>query len=511
MKTYPEISRLRRAPQAAQPRIFQLSIAAILGCVAGVGNEPSAVAKDRAPTFTEHVAPIIFENCTSCHRPGEIGPFPLITYEDVRKRARQIAEVTGTKFMPPWHAESGHVAFLHPRVLTAEQITILKRWHENGAPEGSPKKLPKLPAFPEGWQLGKPDLVLKMDRPFKLYAEGRDIYRNFVFPLNLPEDKYVRAIEFRPGARSIVHHALFYLDVSGAAREAAAAEAQPGYEDKGRAGRQFTPVGGWAVGSNVRALPEGFAYRYPKGADLVVQTHFHPTGKAEEELTTIGLYFTDKPKQSFVGIQLPPAFGEISGIDIPAGETNYVVRDTFTLPVDVEAFAIASHAHYLAKVMTMKATLPDGHEQILLKIPDWDFAWQEQYTFKERVKLPKGTRIDTELIYDNSGTNPHNPISPPVRVKWGTMSTDEMGSITVQVVAVREEDTAALREMLKSHAADMVIDRASTSPKRPAMVKVMLERFDKNKDGQLQDDERLELREFIKNSGWLPGGLNNSF
>ena len=484
-------------------------IAAALATTALTGSVQGAVVKK--PTFTEHVAPIVFQNCASCHRPGEIGPFPLLTYQDVHKRSKLIAEVTGTKFMPPWHAEMGHVEFQHPMVLSADEVATLKRWHETGAPEGNPKKLPKQPAFPEGWQYGKPDLVLKMDRPFKFYAEGPDIYRNFVFPLNLPEDKYVRAIEFRPKARTIVHHALFYLDVTGAARKADAEDPEPGYEDRGEAGRRFTPVGGWAVGSNVRVLPDGLAYRYPKEADLVVQTHFHPTGKAEEEVTTIGLYFTDKPKRSFVGVQMPPAFGQLSSIDIPAGETNYMIRDVITLPVDVEAFSIAAHAHYLGKVMTMTATLPDGREQMLLKIPDWDFAWQEQYTFKERVKLPKGTRLKTVLTYDNSATNPRNPTSPPVRVKWGLMSTDEMGSITLQVVAAREEDTEVLREVLRDHAADLVIDSASNRPKRASMVKAMFDRFDKNKDGQLDADERQPLRVFIKNSGWLPGALNNSF
>lgn len=488
-----------------------LCAAVLLSQSVMVGRAASGKAIPAAPTFTEHIAPILFQNCASCHRPGEIGPFPLLTYDDARKRARQITEVTASRFMPPWHAEAGHVELLNPRVLTAAQITTIRRWHERGAPEGNRRKLPKLPAFPEGWQSGKPDLLLKMDQPFKLYAEGRDLYRNFVFPLNLPEDKYVRAIEFRPGNRSIVHHALFYLDASGEARAADAADAEPGYEDKGRAGRKYSAVGGWAVGSNVRWLPEGLGYRYPQGADLVVQTHFHPIGKAEEELTTIGLYFTDKPKRSFVGVQLPPAFGEISGIDIPAGEARYVVRDSLTLPVDVEAFAVAAHAHYLGKEMTMKAVLPTGQQLVLLRMPDWDFAWQEQYTFKHHLKLPKGTRLETEMVYDNSATNPRNPTSPPVRVKWGPASKDEMGSITLQVVAAREEETAALREVLKDHAADMVIDRAAARTKRAGLVKAMFDRFDKNGDGQLQEEERPELRRFIKQSEWLPGGLNNTF
>lgn len=480
--------------------------------LAQTGRVTASNPASSGPTFNEHVAAIVFQNCASCHRPGEIGPFPLLTYQDVRKRSRLIAEVTENRVMPPWHAESGHVEFLNPRVLSEAQINIVRRWHEAGAPEGDPQKLPKQPEFPEGWQLGTPDLVVKMDRPFKLYAEGRDIYRNFVFPLNLPEDKWVKAIEFRPSARSIVHHALFFLDDSGAARAADAAEPEPGYAEQGRLGRTFTPVGGWAVGSNVRVLPDGLAYRYPKNADLVVQTHFHPSGKEEEELSTIGLYFAEQPPQrSFVGIQLPPAFGEISGIDIPAGEASYVVRDSFTLPVDIEAFGVAAHAHYLGKVMTLKATLPDGREQVLLKIPDWDFAWQEQYTFQARVKLPKGTRLESELIYDNSATNPRNPTSPPMRVKWGPMSTDEMGSITLQAVAAREEETDALRDALKHHAADMVIDRALKQPKRGAMVKAFLERFDQDGDGELNAEERAGLRTFIISSGALPGLANNTF
>lgn len=488
-------------------------LTALVALICSVAQAVSAGGPPPKPTFTEHIAPIIFENCSSCHRPGEIGPFSLLTYEDVRKRARQIAEVAASKFMPPWHAESGHVELADPRVLTEAQITTLKRWSETGTPEGNRKKLPKLPAFTEGWQAGKPDLILKMPEPFKLYAEGKDIYRNFVFPLNLPEDKYVRAVEFRPGNRSIVHHALFFLDESGTAREADAAEEGPGYSDKGNAMRQFSPVGGWAVGSNVRQLPDGLAYRYPKSADFVVQTHFHPTGKDEEEVTTIGLYFAPKPARSFVGVQVPPAFGQISGIDIAAGVSNYVVRDAFTLPVDVEGFGIAAHAHYLGKVFTMKAVLPDQKELILLRMPDWDFAWQEQYNFQQWVKLPKGTRLETEIVYDNSATNPRNPTSPPVRVRWGTGSTDEMGSITLQVIPVREEEAKILREELRGHAADLLIDRVGKTGagRRGNWAKAMFDQFDKNRDGELGEDERLPLRNFIKQSPFLPGGLNNTF
>jgi hypothetical protein len=388
----------------------------------------------------------------------------------------------------------------------------LQRWYKGGTPEGERDKLPKLPVFTDGWQLGKPDLVLKMDKPFKLYAEGRDIYRNFVFPLNLPQDKWVRAIEFRPGARSVVHHALFFLDSTGTARELDAADEEPGFGEKGGAGRRFKPVGGWAVGSNVRVLPDGLAYLYPKGADLVIQTHFHPSGKPEEELSTVGLFFADKaPTRSFVGVQLPPAFGEITGIDIPPGEANYVIKDEFTMPVDGEAFAISPHAHYLAKTMTMKATLPDGKEMTLLRIPDWDFAWQEHYMFKERVQLPKGTRLESELVYDNSASNPRNPTSPPVRVKWGLASTDEMGSVTLHLMPAKEGDIEALRDALKDHSTDLTIDRVVTRPTQKPMVKKLVQHFDKNGNNKIDDDERPELKRFLRDQDWVPGNLNNSF
>ena len=463
------------------------------------------------PTFAGEVASIVYQNCASCHRPGEAAPFPLLTYKDVSKHGKQIVRVTGDKFMPPWHAELGHVDFLHPRVLSESQIKTLTAWVEAGMPEGDSKKCPKVPEFPEGWQLGKPDLIVKMDRPYKLYADGKDIYRVFVFPLNLTEDKWVKAIEFRPGARAAVHHALFYLDTTGAARKLQEADPEPGFKaDPGSRG--FKPVGGWALGSNVRALPDGLAYSYPKSADLVVQTHFHPTGKEEEEISTIGIYFASRPpQQTFVGIQLPPVFGEMSGIDIPAGDSNYVVKSSFTVPVDVEAFAVGAHAHYLGKVMTMMATLPGGEVKTLLKIPDWDFAWQEQYAYQNRIPLPKGTRLDVELHYDNSAANPKNPTSPPVRVKWGPKSTDEMGSISLHVVAVHEPEMAVLRKALKDQATDLLVDRIVAQPRRAALIQTMITNFDKNGNGKIDDEERPALRTFIQSSAFFPAQLNNSF
>ena len=455
--------------------------------------------------FSQHIAPIIFDNCTSCHRPGEAAPFPLLNYSDVKKRARLIAEVTGEKFMPPWHAEAGYCEFLNERRITDEQIGMLRQWYAEGAREGNPAKLPTLPKFPEGWQLGQPDLVVKMAEPYSVRAEGQDIYRYFAVPLNLTEDKWVKAIEFRPSARTVVHHCLFFLDTTGAARKADEADPEPGYNGGGGRGeglRMGGGIGGWAVGGNPRPLPEGLAWHVPKGADLVLQTHFHPSGKTEQEQSTIGFYFADgPPKQTFAGIQLPPVFGAIAGIDIPAGEKHYLVKDSFVLPIDVEAFAVNGHAHQLAKDMKMVATLPDGQKKWLMKIGDWDFAWQEQYTYKQPFRLPKGTRIDSEISYDNSADNPKNPTTPPVRVRWGRMSSDEMGSLTLQVVAASEEEMPKLRTALKMHMADGFIDRAlAESEKNPGhggFLAGILKRMDKDGDGKLSDEERTQAREFI--------------
>ncbi len=476
-------------------------------------------------TFTEHVAPIIFNNCSSCHRPGEAAPFPLLNYSDVKKRARQIAEVTGEKYMPPWHADAGYCEFLDERRITDEQIGMLRQWYEEGAVEGKPAKLPPLPKFSEGWQLGKPDLVVTMPDAYTVPAEGQDIYRYFAIPLNLTEDKWVKAIEFRPSARSVVHHCLFFLDTTGTARKQDEADPEPGFNGGGggrgrgllggggtgdTGGRGFLGgssingmLGGWAVGGNLRPLPEGLAWRLPKGADLLLQTHFHPSGKTEQEKSVVGFYYADgPPKQTFTSIQLPPVFGAISGIDIPAGEKNYVVKDSFVLPIDVEAFAVNGHAHQLGKEMKMIATLPNGQQKWLMKIGDWDFAWQEQYTYKKPFLLPKGTRIDSEISYDNSADNPRNPTIPPVRVRWGRMSSDEMGSVTLQVVAATENEMPQLQASLKNHVADTFIDRAIAESKkdsgRGGFIAGIIKRFDKDSDGKLSGEERALARDALQ-------------
>jgi hypothetical protein len=431
-----------------------VSAAAVWGGVllATERRERPIEASEQAVTFAEHVAPIIFKNCTSCHRPGEAAPFPLQTYDQIAKRGSLIAEVVHDRYMPPWQAEPSSYHFKDERRLAAKDIATIERWVDAGMPKGDLRKAPALPTFTPGWQLGEPDLVLEMPAAFNVPADGPDIYRSFVVPLGLADEKWIRAIELRPSSRSVVHHVLFFADASGAAREADAADASPGFTGMRRGVLRNTPLGGWAVGQQPHMLPDGIAMSLPARSDLVLQFHFHPTGKAQTERSVIGLHFADRaPERQLSAIQLPVLFGFFAGIDIPAGERRFSVEDSFVLPIDVEGVAIGAHAHYLGRELGMTAVLPDGSTRTLLSIVDWDFAWQDRYVFEQLVPLPKGTRLTARILWDNSAANPHNPSDPPVRVTWGEQSSDEMGSVTLQVVPRLQRDLPVLQQSYRQH------------------------------------------------------------
>ncbi|HYF51367.1 MAG TPA: hypothetical protein VEJ63_18275 [Planctomycetota bacterium] len=404
---------------------------------------PIATAADgTAVTFNRDVAPIIFASCTSCHRAGEVAPFPLQSYDDCATRGKQIASVVESRYMPPWKAEPGHGEFHGSRRLTEEQIKTIRKWVDGGKVEGDSKDLPPAPKFPDGWMLGTPDLVLKMPEPFTVPAEGRDVYRNFVIPTGVTEDKHVTAVEYRPSNRRVVHHAIFFLDNSGAARKKDAADKAPGFTSFGGPG--FIPsggLGGWAPGAFPRFLPDGTGQLLRKNADLVVQTHFHPTGKEEQEQSTIGIYFAKKtPEKTIVGLTL-----RNRNIDIPPGEKNYRISASQTLPVDTDLLGITPHAHLVCREMKATATLPDGSKKPLIWIKDWDFNWQEQYLYAKPLQLPAGTKLDMEYVYDNSDENIRNPSNPPKRVRHGEQTTDEMALLFLQAVPREVKDAGRLR------------------------------------------------------------------
>ncbi|MEM9158726.1 MAG: cytochrome c [Verrucomicrobiota bacterium] len=482
-------------------QVFRFCLAAFPALAVALGGGDNG--HKQQLTFSEHVAPIVFENCSSCHRPKEAAPFSLLNYRDVQKRSELILTVIEERYMPPWHAESKDYTFQDHRGLSDEEIELIVEWVDSGMAEGDPSKLPELPAFTDSWQLGEPDLVVSMKEGYTLYAEGPDIYRNFVIPLNLGEDKWIQAIEFRPGARSIVHHSLFYYDTDGEALKRDRADPIPGFESMGRGQERDGSIGGWALGGNPRKLPEGLAYYLPQEEDLILSTHFHPSGKEETEVSTVGFYFADEPpSKRFTGIQLPPAFGALAGIDIPAGDGHYAKRDSFVLPVDVKAFGVSSHAHYLGKSMRMTATLPNGELKELMSIPEWDFSWQENYRYEDYVSLPAGTRLDAEVVWDNSEDNIHNPNVPPKRVTWGRESSDEMGSVTLQVIPSEQSDFRELRQALREHTSEArksSRDRLTQSGGlRGEILKRALERFDEDGDGELNDAEREAAMEALR-------------
>jgi hypothetical protein len=418
--------------------------------------------------FSEHIAPIVFNRCTTCHRPGEAAPFSLLSYEDVRKRGKLIASVTKSRYMPPWLGHSDMGTFRDDRRLTDAEIRTIQEWVQANMPEGDPRKLPKALTFTPGWQLGQPDLIVRMPEPFEIPADGPDVFRNFAIPLNVSRNQWVRAIEFRSSAKSS-HHALFFLDQTGEAVKADQADPRPGFGGMNFLGGQRlgrggvfggrSGLGGWAVGGTPSGLPEGLARPLPQGSDLILQMHFHPTGKIEREQATVGIYFSDKPPaRTLTALQMPPLFGALAGIDIPAGEKRFTIRDSFTLPIDAEVVSAGAHAHYLAREMRMTATLPSGQKQQLFAIPDWKFNWQERYYFRTPVRLPKGTRLDVEISYDNSAGNPNNPSTPPKRVTFGEQSTNEMGSVTIEIVAVNERDLPTYAAAVQEHVQNAVVD-----------------------------------------------------
>jgi hypothetical protein len=470
----------------ALPRYAPAAISVCGALLLGHGVTPTA----QGPvTFSEQVAPIVFANCTACHRPGEAAPFALMSYRDARPLAKAIASATASHAMPPWKAGPSDYPFANARQLSAEQIATIQKWVADGALEGDPARVPALPRFTEGWQLGPPDLTVTMDDAFEVPARGPDVYRNFVVPLNLDRDTWVRAIEFRPSARTVVHHSLFFFDATGASRERDLSDPLPGFPGgmgagrvvggRGRGGlqglldgrgtsdpnddvvaRTAGGLGGWALGGRALELPAGLAFFVAKGSDLVLSTHFHPSGKIEHEKSTVGLYFAAAPPtQAFTTIQLPPVFGVFEGLDIPAEDGHYTIKDSFVIPIEVRAFSVGAHAHYLGKQMRLTATFPDGTVKTLLRIDDWDFSWQERYRFSEFVSLPKGTRLDAEVSYDNTSANKRNPSRPPVRVTWGEESNDEMGSIGLQVVAASPGELPQLREAFLAHVRQAALTR----------------------------------------------------
>jgi hypothetical protein len=450
------------------------------------------------PTFNTDIAPILYEHCATCHRPGQVAPFPLLDYQDAAKRAGLIATVTAKRLMPPWKAEAGYGHFRDERRLSDQQISLIQHWAENGAPEGDPQTKPSPPEFASGFRAGKPDAVITVAEAFHIPADGPDIVQCFVVPLGFDAERYVKTVEFQPGNPRVVHHALFFLDASGEARRLDAATPEPGYPCFGSP--RFAPsgaLGGWAPGATPQPLSDGMALPIRKGADLVIQTHYHPSGKPETDQSSMGLTFTEHPRRGLAHMVVGKR-----RIDLSPGDSHQVVTDWMEAPQDIELVNIAPHAHLLCKEMKVDARLPDGTTKPLIWIKDWDFNWQGEYRYVEPMKLPKGTRIELQYAYDNSSGNPRNPSSPPRRVTYGEQTTDEMALLFLLVALPRLEDTgpfyrAQAVSILNQFFADGV-DPMALTPNQIKGLRAAMEHFDANHNGKLEPEERTSLLRFLK-------------
>ncbi len=401
-------------------------------------------------TFYKDVLPVLQNRCQECHRPGEVGPFSLLTYKQAVRWSDLMKEYTASRAMPPWKPAGGP-AYRNERTMPKAEIELLAAWVDAGCPEGDPKQGPpeKVFAGAAEWQFGKPDLVIEMPDEFHLGPTGPDHFRAVVMPSGLTEDKMIVAYEVKPGNPRIVHHTINYFDTTGTARQLEQAEADrkkeanepdrgPGYTSA--MGIGFTPsrldavggIGGWTPGLRGFRLPTGTGYSLPKGSDVVVQMHYHRTGKPEKDRTRIGLYFAKdaaalKPLNALVvpGLVSPTdAFKPFE--TIPAGKSEFEVRGRVVVEQDCTVYSVLPHMHMLGKKIKVTMTPAGGKERLLVDIPEWDYNWQESYFFKEPIAVKAGTTFEVSAVFDNGAANPNNPSSPPRDVKRGQQTTDEM-------------------------------------------------------------------------------------
>ncbi len=412
----------------------------------------------QVPTYTRDIAPLLAERCGMCHVPEGSAPFSLLTYADAKRYAAEIAAVTRTRYMPPWKADLENGPFAGQRPLTGDDIDRIQQWVAGGAAEGEraderatfPKKSAAPAQQSSGWRLGSPDLIVTLPQAYSLQAEGTDVFRIFVIPLPVTKTRFVRGLEFRTG-NPRVHHANIRLDKTGASRALDAADPGPGYSGLIARSANY-PEGhflGWTPGQVAPLQPKDLSWRLDPHTDLVIETHMQPSGRPETVQPSIGLYFSDTPPTR------TPAMLRLSrqNIDIPAGDAQYIVSDSYVLPVDVAVQAVQPHAHYRARDILGEATLPDGTTRRLIHIADWDFRWQHVFRFEHPLHLPKGTTLSMRWSYDNSPNNPRNPERPPKRALWGQHSSDEMGDLWIQVLTRNEADLVTLTRQFRAKAA----------------------------------------------------------
>lgn len=406
-----------------------------------------ALAQTSGITYAQHIGPLIYTHCSSCHHDGDVAPFSLMNYQEVAGHASTIQFTTGIRYMPPWKADPSYSHFLDENTLTNAEIQQINDWINDGMPRGDSTLEPPAPTFPSGSTLGTPDLVIPMAEAFTHQGNNQDLYRIFVLPTHLTVDREIAALEFRPGNRRIVHHAIAALDTTGTARQRDAAAAGYGYTQFGGFG--FTPttdnLAGWVPGTMARSYPSGLSKTLFKGADLVVQVHYGPTAQTQADSSVVNLFFTPPPVPQAPlprQVQTFPisVFSLTNGpFVIPANQVK-TFHGRITVPTDASLLSVLPHAHLLGKSWQAWAVKPSGDTIPLIRINDWDFNWQGSYRFPRMLKLPAGTQVFIDATYDNTDQNPRNPFSPPQQVTWGDQTTAEMYVFYLDVVPYQPGD-----------------------------------------------------------------------
>lgn len=413
-------------------RPFRLSLlclgifaAVFFGLAAGRSNSA-------AVTFTKDIAPIIYKNCAECHRPGEIAPMSLMSYQEARPWAKSMREQVAQGSMPPWSADPKHGEWANDPRLSQKEIDTISAWVAAGAPKGDDKDLPVAPKFAQGWTIGEPDAVVEMPEEYTVPADGTIPYLYYSMPTNFKEDKWIQAMEIRPGNRAVVHHVIAY------AQDPSVKDTAPGGEGELRRGRVH--LGGITPNKTGIVFSPGTARLIPKGSNIVFQMHYTTNGQVTKDRTKIGFVFAKEPGQKLV-----QTGNAINGrFVIPAGADNHEVKASFTFKDDVEISSFMPHMHVRGKAFTYTAVYPDGRSEILLNVPKYDFNWQLTYIPKGKLVLPKGTRLDCVAHFDNSTKNRYNP-DPSKDVRWGDQTWEEMmiGWYTYSVIKPQPQATSS--------------------------------------------------------------------
>ncbi|MGP0076526.1 MAG: thiol-disulfide isomerase [Bryobacteraceae bacterium] len=404
---------------------------AVLGCIGAtiITAAPAAV------EFHKDIEPLLQAHCQTCHRPGEIGPMPLLTYAQTRPWAKSIRQAVLTGKMPPWFADNSVQHYSNDASLSTAEIETIKNWVDAGAPEGDPKFAPAARAFLDGWNIGQPDMVVEMPAAYQIPARGTVEYTYIIIPTNFKEDVWVQRMEVRPSDRAHVHHIVLYERQAGskwlreypvgvpfvpAPREGTEGRSSDGDRTiEGSLADQW--LVGYAPGTQPYSLPDGTAFRIKAGSDFVLQVHYTTNGTPSADRSRIGLVFSKTPptKRAFIANVADARFA------IPPGDPNYSAKAEYTLASEVQVLAVAPHMHLRGKAMDMRAIYPTGESETLFHVPHYDFNWQINYYFPTPKTLPRGTKLEVTGTWDNSANNRFNP-DPKAEVHWGDQSWDEM-------------------------------------------------------------------------------------